>query len=308
MGARIAAGLFGGVLGALVQAIVGDAIAFERRGKAMGVVMGSFSLATVAGVPASLWLAELLGWHASFIAIAIISMAIGALGMRVLPRLDGHLHAARGRSHWQPIAAVLREPDHWRAFGFSAMVMATGFTIIPYLTIYMTSNMGLAQAQVPLIYLVGGVATFFTARAIGVLADRWGKVPTFRYAAVLALVPILGITHLGTMPLWLLLALTTAFFVFVSGRMVPGLALITAATVPALRGTFMSLNATVQATAMGIASIVGGVLITRDADGFVRGYEYCGWIATALTLAALWWVGRLRVQPAPARVEAAQAK
>ncbi len=52
MAARIAAGLFGGVLSSMAPTIVGDVIPFERRGRAMGIVMTSFSAASVAGVPA----------------------------------------------------------------------------------------------------------------------------------------------------------------------------------------------------------------------------------------------------------------
>ena len=42
---------------------------------------------------------------------------------------------------------------------FMALIMVSGFSVIPYITIYTTTNLGLAQEQVPLIYLVGGVAT-----------------------------------------------------------------------------------------------------------------------------------------------------
>lgn len=305
LGARIAAGLFGGVMGALVQTLVGDAIPFERRGRAMGTVMASFSLATVAGLPASLWLAAHLGWHAPFIAIAAASFLIAAVGLRTLPLATGHLHAARAGSPWSTLARVLREPRHWRAFAFSAMVFATGFTMIPFLTIVMTSNMGLATEQVPLVYLAGGVATLFSSRAIGAWADRRGKVAVFRAVALLALVPMLLLTHLQRVPLAVLLAATTLFFVFVSGRMVPGMALVTEAAEPALRGAFMSVNASLQAAAMGLASIVGGLLIGRDAAGLVVGYERCGWIAVVLTALAWWWAGRLGAWRAPAPPAAA---
>jgi predicted MFS family arabinose efflux permease len=189
----------------------------------------------------------------------------------------------------------LREPNHWRAFGLSALIMATGFTTIPYLTIYMTANVGLQPDQVPLVYLAGGIATLFSARLIGVLADGWGKVRTFRWISAMALAPIVVLTYLGPTSLGALLVVTTAFFVFLSGRFIPGMALMTAAAVPAMRGTFMSLNGAVQSAAMGIASIVGGLLISRDAGGLVQGYERCGWVAVVLTLVTLWWVGRLKV-------------
>jgi predicted MFS family arabinose efflux permease len=299
--ARITAGLFGGVIGTLVQTMVGDAIPFERRGRAMGVVMSAFSLATVAGVPASLWLATRFGWNASFIGIAAASAVIAVVGLRTLPRLDAHLRSPRHANPWHDFATVLRDRGHWRAFVFTALIMSTGFTVIPFLTIYMTSNLGLATDQVPLVYLAGGVATFFSARAIGVLSDRWGKVRTFRVMALAAMLPLLGITYLPLVPLWVLLVVTTLFFVFVSGRMVPGIALITAASVPAMRGTFMSLNGTVQSISMGIAAMVGGLLIGRDADGLVTGYQQCGWVAMGLSALALWWVGRIELrQAAPA--------
>jgi predicted MFS family arabinose efflux permease len=300
MTARIAAGLFGGVMGALVQTIVADAVPFERRGRAMGIVMSAFSLATVAGVPASLWLAAQFGWHASFIAIALASFGIAAVGLRTLPRIDAHLRSGRRSTPGADIVIVLRDPVHWRAFAFTALLMSTGFTTIPYLTIFMTSNLGLAPAQVPLVYLAGGVATFFSARAIGALADRWGKVRAFRAVALVAMLVLITLTHLPPVPLWLLITVTTLFFVFVSGRMVPGMALITGSSAPAVRGTFMSLNGTVQSASMGLAAMVGGLLIGRDANGLVTGYALCGWIAAALSVLGLWWVGRLQVRSAPA--------
>jgi predicted MFS family arabinose efflux permease len=292
MAARIAAGVFGGVIGTLVTTVVADAIPYERRGRAMGIVMASFSLATVAGVPASLWLADQLGWHAAFVAIALASTAIGLVGLRALPRLDSHLHAPHGGA-WRTITGLLREPNHWRAFAFTALIMATSFVVIPFLTIVMTSNMGLDPARVPLVYLAGGVATLFTARAIGAAADRFGKVRVFRVVALAALVPLLAVTHLGIVPFGVLLVVTTLFFVCVSGRWVPGMAIVTGAAAPATRGTFMSLNTAAQSAGMGLASLVGGLLIGRDANGLVTGYALCGWLAAAMTLVSLWWVGRI---------------
>jgi predicted MFS family arabinose efflux permease len=183
--------------------------------------------------------------------------------------------------------------------------------MIPYITIFTTTNLGLTTEQVPLIYLAGGVATLFTSRLIGRLADRRGKVPAFRLIAGLALLPILALPRLpGNVPLLALLALlgvTTLFFVLVSGRMVPGMALVTAAVEPRRRGAFMSLNNALQSATMGVASFVGGLMISRDAHGLVQGYERTGWVALVCTLAALWLVGRLQlVQATPAVPAAAQ--
>ncbi len=58
LAARFMTGIFGGVCGGVVLAIVGDAIPEIRRATAMGTVMSAFALASALGVPAGLWLAE----------------------------------------------------------------------------------------------------------------------------------------------------------------------------------------------------------------------------------------------------------
>ena len=55
--ARLAAGAFGGVSSSVIVAMVGDVIPPNRRGRAMGVVMSAFPIASVLGVPFGLLLA-----------------------------------------------------------------------------------------------------------------------------------------------------------------------------------------------------------------------------------------------------------
>lgn len=91
MAARVLAGVFGGVLSALSQTIVADVIPFERRGRAMGIVMTSFSVATVAGVPSGLFLAAHFSWHAPFFGIAALVGLLAVGAALTLPRLSDHL-------------------------------------------------------------------------------------------------------------------------------------------------------------------------------------------------------------------------
>ena len=176
MVARVLAGAFGGVLSALSQTIVADVIPFERRGRAMGIVMTSFSVSTVAGVPLGLLLAEVGGWNMPFIAIAAMVGLLAVLAARTMPAMTAHVQAASGRTALGGIGQVLADPNHRWAFLFSALLMFTGFTVIPYITIYMQANAGVRADQIPLAYLCGGIATLFTARWFGRWTDRWGKV------------------------------------------------------------------------------------------------------------------------------------
>jgi len=291
--ARGLAGTFGGVMGAMVQTIVGDAIPFARRAKAGGIVATAFSLSTVAGVPLSLWLANHFQWRAPFILIAILSVLFILVGARILPELRYHISDKKRAHPFSAMFEVLRDPNHLRALLFSALLIFSGFTVIPYITIYAVGNVGLSMHDIPFIYLTGGAATLITARLIGHWADLRGKIKIYRLVAFLALVPLFVVTHTGAAPLWAWLICTTLFFVLVSGRMIPAMAIITSAAEPKLRGTFMSLNATVQSLSMGLATSLAGFIITQNETGQIIGYGLVGYVAIAVNLLAILFVSRI---------------
>jgi len=208
--------------------------------------------------------------------------------------------SAAERAH--PLAAmieVLKDANHRRALAFMALMMLGGFTVIPFITIYATANVGIRQEDIPYMYLAGGCATFFTARWIGRLADAHGKVRVFRWIAIASLAPLFVQTHLPPVPLWVMVSLATVFFILVPGRMVPAMAIMTSAVQPRLRGTFLSLNGAVQNLFSGVASLIGGLLITQDAGGKVVGYGNVGLLAMGATLITLILVGRIRLHALP---------
>jgi multidrug resistance protein len=293
--ARGLAGAFGGLMGALVQTMVADAIPYERRATATGFVSTAFSISTVLGVPLSLFLANWLGWRAPFMVIAVLSLMAILVGMRVLPELRHHMDGENRAHPFSAMLAVLGETNHLRTLLLSALIIFSGFTVIPYITVYAVGNVGISQHDIPIIYFVGGGATLFTARYVGRWADARGKVKVYRLVALAAMVPLVLVTHVGAVPLWAWVACTTAFFVLVSGRMVPAMAIISSAARPNLRGTFMSLNATVQSVAMGLATMLAGFIITVDGGGKIVGYPLVGYVAMAANLLAIAFVSRIDI-------------
>jgi len=307
--ARIATGLFGGVLSALVQTMVAELIPFERRGRAMSVILSAFSLATVVGVPASLFIAAWSSWHMPFVAIAVFGLLLCAVAWRVLPRMRGHMQGPERPAMRAMLASVLSDVNHRWAFLFSALMMFTGFAVIPYITIYLQTNVGLNAQQVPLIYLFGGAATLFTARWIGRLSDRHGKVQVFTGLAAFVVLPLQVLTHLPPVALPWVIALNTVMFVVLSGRMIPGMALVGASANPAVRGSFMAINSAVQSLAMGAAAFVGGLIISRDAQGLVQDYGWNAVVGGAASLLSIWVVRRLVVRdPSTSTSTSSQAK
>jgi len=282
MVARVASGFFGGVLMALSQTIVAEVIPFERRGRAMSVVMTSFSVATVAGVPLALFLASHFNWHAPFLAIALM-VSVCALGAaKTLPSLKGHLAAHPvGDSAPNMLAnlrLVLVDPNHLRAYAMSASMVFAGFAVIPYIALYLQGNAGFKPEQIPYVYLTGGICTLISARLIGHWSDRAGKAYAFRRLALLMPVPLLAMTLSAGLPMVGVLLVSSVLFVVMSGRMIPGMALIGAAADPRRRGSFMTLNSAVQSLAMGLAALVGGQILGRDGNGHLTHY----WMAALL--------------------------
>jgi predicted MFS family arabinose efflux permease len=295
MVARVLAGIFGGVLSALSQTIVADVIPFERRGRAMGIVMTSFSVSTVAGVPLGLFLAAHFSWHAPFFGIAALVALLAAGAYITLPPLVDHLKVANKPSAWSGIKQVLADANHLKAFTFSGLLMFAGFTVIPFITIYLQTNVGWLTEQVPYVYLSGGLVTLVTARIIGVLTDRKGKVFMFSLMAVLVIIPMVATTLTEGLPMWAVLLVSTTFFACMSGRMIPGMAIITSAANPQFRGTFMALNSAVQSASMGIAAFIGGLIISRDAQNLVQNYWVAALVGASASVGAIFSARRLKL-------------
>lgn len=289
--ARVFAGAFGGVLGALILSVVGEVFPESRRGKAVGVVMAAFSLATVAGVPAGIILNELTDWHVSFYAIAALGIAFWIVIWYQMPSLNAHITERHGGvwHHLKTLWFTAFYGPHLRAMGFTILLMFAGFSVIPYIAPYLTKNVGMDRKYLALVYFFGGLTTMFSSRYAGVLADRYGKRRVFSLIALASLVPILVLTHLQVVPLWAVLIVTTAFMIFVNGRFVPAMALVTGSARPHDRGAFMSINSSIQHLFAGVAAGVAGALVEKLPDETLAHYDYVGYFAAVMTLIAIAW-------------------
>lgn len=295
--ARGLSGVFGGVLGSLVHVYIADCFAYEHRGRATGTITAAFSVATVLGVPLSLLLVNHteLGWRAPFVVVSLSASVFWWMAYKAIPSIPTRITDPRWSRTLVPMKQVLSNANHWRAFAYMFLMMMGGFTVIPYITLYSTLNLNFAETLLPLLYLAGGAFTFFTSQWIGRLADKHGKAYVFRITAMLAMLPILAMTNVSHIPWWGVICITTPFFIFVSGRFVPGMAIITSASVPHLRGTFMGINSAVQSIGTSISTLVAGFIITINPQGMLEHYNLVGYIACTAILITLWLVGKIEV-------------
>jgi predicted MFS family arabinose efflux permease len=139
---------------------------------------------------------------------------------------------------------------------------------------------------------------------VGRLADRFPKLIVFRVFALLAIVPALVVTHLPPVALATATLASAAFMVMTAARMVPGMAMLTACALPRYRGSFMTINTSVQQLAAGLAAITGGLILGDTlADAPLTGFHFVGYLAAAAMVLSVILAGRLR----PAGAEALSA-
>jgi predicted MFS family arabinose efflux permease len=294
--ARALTGAFGGVLSALTLAIVGDLIPIERRGRGMGIIMTSFSLASVAGVPTGLALANAFSWHAAFFLISGLGLPILiALGFLV-PPLRAHMQNTRPGNErlWGLFDNLWRDKAQAFALALTPTLQLGHFAIIPFMSPYLVSNVGLTEYDLTYVYLFGGAATLFSMPMTGRLSDRFGSTKIFILTAALTTIPILMLTHLPRTALWAALTISTVFFVIASARMVPAMTLVTEAVAPQWRGGFMALNGSFQQLSAGLAAFIAGGIITNGPGGRMTHFEEAGYFAAGASVACIFISRRLR--------------
>ena len=242
LAARVVTGAFGGILGGLAMTIIGDVFPYERRGRATGALMSAFSLASIVGVPFGLYLGNEFGWHAPFLLLAGLGCPVLALGMRALPPLRGHLEKkgdAASASPMSTMVAMYTEPNHLRAFALTVTMMLGTFTVVPYISVYFVANVGVDEAKLPLIYIVGGALSLVASPIFGGLADRYGKLRVYRLVAPASVLLMLVLTNLPKVGLILASVTFAALMASNAGRMVAAFAMITGSVESRWRGGFI---------------------------------------------------------------------
>ncbi len=287
--ARGLTGVFGGVLSSLVMAIVSDAITYDRRGSAMGVIMTSFSMASILGVPLGLFFANTYSWHMPFLVLGALSLAICLLIWFQIPAMRQHLnHKTDKEPPHRAVTRILKNKNQRNALFFISSVMFGHFAIIPFLSPSLVANAGLSETQLPLMYMIGGAFTIFTSPLVGRLTDRYGKHRVFFWGALTTTAPYWIITHLDASPVWFSLAICAFFFISSGGRMIPATALVSGAASSQYRGSFMSIVSCVQQLSAALSSYLAGIIVTRSESGHLDHYNYVGYIAIVFTFVAIY--------------------
>jgi predicted MFS family arabinose efflux permease len=290
LSARIIAGTFGGILGAQVLSIVADLFTYERRGRAMGAVMSAFAVASVVGIPLSLFLTNLFrsNWHIPFLAIGGIGFLLMPFMIKYLPPMKDHINENASSSLFGNLTSAMKIKMQRSALIFSALFMFGHFLVIPFIPSYLEFNKGFTKFQIPLILLCGGIASFAAAIIFGRFSDKKGKLPVFLWSVFISLFLVWILTNMPSMNIQLALLFFAVLFMVVTCRIVVAQAMISGVVSQHHRGSFMSVNGSMQHLGQGMASLVAGVIIKTNRDTHqLSNYNWVGYLSIAVLIASI---------------------
>jgi predicted MFS family arabinose efflux permease len=296
--ARMVTGLFGGVIGSVSFAIIADLFPFELRGRVMGSVQTAFAASQVMGIPLGLWLSDRWGWHAPFLMIVGVSAVVGvAIVLRMQP-VDAHLRLPREQrpgGAFRHLGEAVARREYLRAYAATTLLVTGGFMLMPYGSAYTVNNMGVPMNRLFVIYMVTGLFSIVAGPFIGRLSDSIGKYKVFVAGSFISMVMVVVFTHMGVTPLPLVIGLNVVLMTGITARMISASALTSGVPEPRSRGSFMSVNASVQQISGGIAAVCGGLIVSQDARGRLLHYDILGFVVVAAMVAAVGLLYRIHL-------------
>ncbi len=171
--ARVIAGAFGGPATSLSYSIIADVVPPHRRGRAMGIVMVAFGVASVFGVPLGLELAYRFDWRAPFVALAAVGLVVTAAVGVLLAPMTSHLGAGHG-------GAIAHLRGLWRAdvlvsYAMAFSLMLGSFILIPNISAFVLFNLHYPREHLGVLYAAGGAVSIIATPFIGRIVDRFGS-------------------------------------------------------------------------------------------------------------------------------------
>jgi predicted MFS family arabinose efflux permease len=284
-----------------VLAIATDLFAPQMRGRVMGFIQTAFAASQVLGIPIGIYLSNRWNWHVPFVALAALGLLGGLLIAWGMKPVDEHLKLPQERGVFEHLLHTLTERRHTLSF-VSVLFLATGgFMLMPFSSAFTVGNLGISLHDLPVIYLITGIATIFIGPLVGKAADAVGKLRVFFFGTSVMIVTVLIYTHLGQTTLFIVTLVNVVLFVGIFSRMIPFQALMSQVPAPTQRGSFNAINASISQLAGGLASLVAGHIVQQGADGRIHHYDIAGYVVVATSLLAsvlLWRIQRAVAVPA----------
>ena len=289
--AQAVAGLAAGVMLPAIYAAATAAGGEEEGAQVLGRVLTGWSLSLVAGVPASAFIAERFGWHASYVALGLVVLA-GLVGFLRLPPSaeDAHDRGRPGLSATLGAARIVGAP----ALLVTQFLFMTAFYgTYAFFGDHLRATLGLSAGAAGLVVLAYGVG-FGIASVGDRVVDRVGPARALPFALGFVLLAY------ATMPLTTAVqagAYAAAFvWGFASHFVLGAIVLRLGKLGGSERGSVLGLNTTVTYLGALVGPLVLGLIYASAGfGGLALGASGCVVFALAATVVGA--RSRARVRP-----------
>lgn len=256
---------------AVAGATVVDLVDREVRGRALAVLAGGLTVATVVGLPGGTLIAQHLGWRAAFWVVAVLSgLAVPGVVLTI-PRQQG------GRAT-ERLRAVVDGPL-LSAFGTTALATGGVLATFSYLSPLLTHSAGIGLDWVPGVLALYGLGALSGITLGARTADRWPRRTLCAGISGLVVVSA-GIALAARSPFGaVVLVALLGFFGFVTN---PTLSSRPFSLVPTAPSLVAALNVSAFNVGITVGPWLGGLAIERH-----LGYPAVAWVGAALAGAGL---------------------
>ena len=292
--ARIVTGLFGGVISSISMAIVSDLFKLELRGRVMGFMQMGFGASQVLGIPISLFIANKWGWQSPFFMIVGLATIVWIAVAFKLQPITKHLEIKNKDNALKHLWHTISQKNYRIGFMATALMSLGGYMIMPWGSVYAINNLKVTENQLPILFMISGVATLLIMPIIGKLSDKIDKLKLFIIASVWMIIVVLIYSNLIPVPFWVVVMLNVFMMMGVMARMVPSISLVS--ELPELhdRGAFMSINSSLQQLAGGIAAAIGGMIIVQKNNySPIENYDTLALVVSAFVLVCIYMLTRV---------------
>jgi predicted MFS family arabinose efflux permease len=292
--ARIVTGLFGGVIGSIATAIITDIFDIHHRGRVMGFVQMGFGASQVLGIPISLAIANHLGWPSPFVMVACLAVVILLLISFKLEPVTKHLAVQNNRNALSHLWHTVKKREYRIGFMATALLAIGGYMMMPFGSAFAINNLHITYAQLPKLFMVSGVCSLIVMPVIGRVSDKVDKFLIFTVATIWMCLVVVLYTHLSVTPLWEVMIFNVCMMIGIMSRFVPAGALTTAIPHMEDRGAFMSINASLQQIAGGIAAVFAGMIVEQKTKTSpLEHYDTVGYIMVAISMLGVFMMYRV---------------
>lgn len=293
---RIIAGAFGGLTTTATFAFLGDQIREKVRGEATGIVMSSFAITSVFGIPLGLHIATTYHWKMVFMLIVAVSLIVLAISIKVIPRVAAaRIEKLSLKQTLNNYKKILSQKNEFYGLILISIVSMSSFLIIPFIAPYLVGNLALAEIDLKYTYFIGGIFTLMCSRIVGRISDIYGHKKIYIIFAILSIVPGLLITHLESASFNTIMIIMTLFMTLFSSRFIPIMSLMNYLPQKEFRGIYFSLSQSIRTLSVAFAAWLAGSLVTVNSNARVEGFEYNGWISVGLILLSFWILKKIKI-------------